>query len=216
MTGRLVSARLVGRRRELDVLADAVAQVRAADGPLFVLVAGEAGVGKTRLVEEALSSLVPTDVRVLVGRCVELGGAGRPLAPLVDILRALVATTATDDLDELLGIARAEFARLLPDLDRSALPPALGGDLGAPARLFELLLGVLGRLALDRPLVVVMEDLHWADRSTIDLLVFLARTVPSPVCYSLGPIGPMSCTDGTRSRRPSRSWRACAASRCCR
>jgi DNA-binding NarL/FixJ family response regulator len=171
----LVSPVLVGRRDELDVLV--AAAERAATGePAIVLVGGEAGVGKTRLVEEAATRASGSGARVVTGACVELGGEGLPFAPLVDILRALVRSMPPDELDAVLGPARRELARLLPELDPQA-PLASGADGSQASRLFELVLGVLGRLAGERPLMLVVEDLHWADRSTVDLVAFLVRTL---------------------------------------
>ncbi|HXD59126.1 MAG TPA: AAA family ATPase, partial [Thermoleophilaceae bacterium] len=138
---------------------------------------GEAGVGKTRLVEETAARAREKEVRVLIGSCVELGGEGLPFSPLVDALRSLIRVTPPDELDGFLGPARFELARLLPELDPDTalmtLPP---GDTGN-ARLLELVLGVVQRLAADRPLLLVIEDLHWADRSTLDLVALLVRAL---------------------------------------
>ena len=111
--------------------------------PGVVLVGGEAGVGKSRLLEAALEDA--PGVRVLTGGCIELGGDGLPFVPLVDALRTLVRTTPPDDLDRVLGPARGELARLLPELGAAGRSPR--PDSGSTAQLFELLLGVLGRLA---------------------------------------------------------------------
>ena len=72
------------------------------------------------------------------------------------------------------GPRAAELARLLPELAPAGAPPPAGGD---SAQLFELLLGVLTRLAAEQPLVLVLEDLHWADRSTLELVAFLVRAL---------------------------------------
>jgi DNA-binding CsgD family transcriptional regulator/tetratricopeptide (TPR) repeat protein len=171
----VVSPVLVGRRAELDVLVRA-GERAAAGEPAIVLVGGEAGVGKTRLVEEAAARAARDGTRVVTGACVELGGDGLPFAPLVDILRTLVRSMPPEELDEVLGPARRELARLLPELDPHA--PAVSAYDGSQAsRLFELVLGVLGRLAERSPLMLVVEDLHWADRSTVDLTAFLVRTL---------------------------------------
>jgi predicted ATPase len=173
MGGRMQSPTFVGRIEELQTL-DA-AQKRAADAdPAVVLVGGEAGVGKTRLVAE-LSSRCATGTRVLVGGCVPVGDGALPYAPIIEMLRALLADLGADALRELVGPSWQELARLLPALgapDRIVLP-----DQAAQARLFELVLGLLGRLGEQVPLVVVVEDLHWADRSTRDLLAFLVRNL---------------------------------------
>ena len=175
MPVEVVSPVLVGRERELGRLQSALTRTGAGD-TCVVLVGGEAGVGKSRLLDAAFGSGAPSDVRVLTGGCIELGGEGLPLVPLVEALRTLVRTTPGDDLDRFLGPARRELARLLPELalDEAAPPPPTAGS---TAQLFELVLGVLGRLGQDRPLVLIVEDLHWADRSTLDLVSFLVRAL---------------------------------------
>ena len=166
----MVSPVLVGREDELARLRAAVARTVAGE-PGVVLVGGEAGVGKSRLLEAALDG--QDGVRVLTGACIELG-EGLPFVPVVEVLRTVVRTTPPDDLDRLLGPARRELGRLLPELAVAGEPPAGGGS---TAQLFELVLGVLGRLGRERPLVLVVEDLHWADRSTLDLVAFLVRAL---------------------------------------
>src|SRR3954470_16659932 len=170
MIGSLVSPRLVGRDSELAVLSTA-AEHAAAGTPTAVLVAGEAGVGKSRLVTEAARRLEADGWRVLSGECVELGSEGLAFAPLTDVLRMLAASCTDDELAEVLGPARQELAWLLPELgDDSAPVPA-----ASPAQFLELVLSVMVRLARLRPLLLVVEDLHWADRSTLELVSFLVH-----------------------------------------
>ncbi|HMA46677.1 MAG TPA: AAA family ATPase, partial [Frankiaceae bacterium] len=173
MPPRLVSPHFVGRVAELGVLSDALGR---ADGgePATVVVGGEAGVGKTRLVEELSRRAAAGGALVLAGRAVEMGGDGLPFAPLVEALRALVRTIGADGVDRLLPGRRVELARLLPEL---AAPAAAGAADQPPGvgRLFDLVLSLLERLSADGPVVLVVEDLHWADRSTRDLLAFLVR-----------------------------------------
>jgi DNA-binding CsgD family transcriptional regulator/tetratricopeptide (TPR) repeat protein len=170
----LESPVLVGRRRELDRLS-ALLDRAAAGEPVVALVAGEAGVGKSRLVREVAGEARGRGMRVLIGGCVELGGEGMPLAPLVDMLRSIARTVPPDHLDECFGPARREFARLLPELDAGAAAGA-SPEVSA-AQLYEHVHGLLTRLAASRPTLIVVEDLHWADRSTRDLLVFLVQTL---------------------------------------
>ena len=185
MTATLTSPTFVGRTEELARLA-AAGERAAGDVPTSVLIGGEAGVGKTRLVGEVVAAARAAGVTVLHGGCVELGGEGVPFAPLVEALRAFVR-----DLDEpalarmVPGRSRVELARLLPELGPPAGPgagdrAAFGGDPGPWSEqglLFELLLGLLERLGAERPALLVVEDLHWADRSTRDLLAFLVRNL---------------------------------------
>jgi DNA-binding CsgD family transcriptional regulator len=159
---------IVGREAELAALRDALKRTRSAE-PSAVLVGGEAGVGKTRLVEEFCRS-VDGVAQVLTGHCLELGEEGLPYAPFGAALRELVHRNGPAVLE---GRER-EFARLLPELG-----PA--GDVDARrGQLFELVAALFGRVSADRPLVLVIEDLHWADRSTRDLIGFLVRSARLP------------------------------------
>jgi DNA-binding CsgD family transcriptional regulator/tetratricopeptide (TPR) repeat protein len=170
----LVSPVLVGRHAELGRLRSLLDQAVAGQ-PHVALVAGEAGVGKSRLVQEIARVARDSGVRVLVGGCVELGGEGLPLAPLTDMLRTVVRSSSGQELDLCLGAARLPLARLLPELspDSSGHHP----QEGSPTQLFEHVLGLITWLAVTRPLLVVVEDLHWADGSTLDLVAFLVQTV---------------------------------------
>jgi DNA-binding CsgD family transcriptional regulator/tetratricopeptide (TPR) repeat protein len=174
MGGRVASPTFVGRLEELGLLE--AARVRAANGePAVVLVGGEAGVGKTRLVAELAARCAADGVRVLFGGCIPVGEGTLPYAPVVEALRTLLAEIGVEAVRELVGPSWPELARLLPALGE----PDHTGPPGqaAQARLFELLLGLLGRLGQLAPLVLVVEDLHWADRSTRDLLAFLVRNL---------------------------------------
>ena len=170
----------VGRREEIASLTALLE--RAADGePGFAIVAGEAGVGKTRLVTELAGQAADSGFTVLAGHCVELGAEGLPLAPLIDALRTLARTTARTELADVLGPARRGLGRLLPELDPGASSPEQGADPAADgvqvSQLLELVLGLLGRLSARRPLLLVLEDLHWSDQSTRELVAFLIRSL---------------------------------------
>jgi DNA-binding CsgD family transcriptional regulator/tetratricopeptide (TPR) repeat protein len=121
-------------------------------------------VGKTRLVSELAARAGAQGARVLTGDCVDLGDGELAFAPIVSALRGLSA-------DELGGSA-VGLAPLLPQLDA---PEAASESPPSQGRVFELLLGLLGRLAEARPLVLVFEDVHWADRSSRDFLSFFVR-----------------------------------------
>src|SRR4051794_22377292 len=106
-----------------------------------------------------------------------MGGEGLPFGPLARAFRSLRRDTSPEQLDELIGPARSELGQVLPDLDPdSALSRAPLGE-GGTARLLELVVGVIARIAADRPLMFVIEDLHWADRSTLDLVALLVRAL---------------------------------------
>jgi DNA-binding CsgD family transcriptional regulator/tetratricopeptide (TPR) repeat protein len=180
----VVSPVFIGRREELASLAGQLEQARAKE-PAFALIGGEAGIGKTRLTRELASLAASRDCCVLTGQCVELGGEGLPLAPLVDALRTLARTMPPDLLAEVLGPAAPALSRLLPELARAtssvASPPAAPTDLASEdmskAQLLEHVLGTLDRLSGVRPVLLAVEDLHWADRSTLDLVAFLFRSL---------------------------------------
>ncbi|WP_234590922.1 AAA family ATPase, partial [Micromonospora sp. MH99] len=129
--------------------------------------------GKTRLLEEFAATA--GGARVLVGQCLELGEAGLPFAPFAAALRAVLRA----DGAEVFAGYEAEFARLLPELGR--VPAGLTAPSTRPLTdaprgyLFDLVAELFQRLADVRPLLLIIEDLHWADRSTRDLIGFLVR-----------------------------------------
>jgi hypothetical protein len=308
MSVGVVSLVFIGRREEVASVTALIGRAQAGE-PAFVLIFGEAGVGKTRLVSELAARASGAGFLVLTGQCVELGAEGLPLAPLVDALRTLARTMVPEALAEVLGPAGPGLARLLPspaddplrvrdllgvpglglrlltdvsgvdrvirhvyttdlpdpgryltpgdlvltgmiwrrepgDADRfvSALAKAGAGVLGAgealgevppeliqacgrhgvtllavsaetsfatvteavgswlaseratamtpaaaagglggeeiqTAQLLELVLGLLLRLSATQPVMFVIEDLHWADQSTLDLAAFLVRSL---------------------------------------
>jgi DNA-binding CsgD family transcriptional regulator/tetratricopeptide (TPR) repeat protein len=175
-----VSSRLIGRDAELATLLDAVRE--AGEGhPVLAFVAGESGVGKSRLLTE-LSRRARDEVgaRVLSGECVELGDGELPYAPLVGALRPLVRA-GDPGLLELPAAARAELAALLPGLAVEGGPVRDNRietqQSQAQSRLFEALLAALDRIGRDEPVLLIIEDIHWADRSTRDFLSFVGRNL---------------------------------------
>jgi DNA-binding CsgD family transcriptional regulator len=159
----------VGRVEELAALDTAFERVR--DGrPSAVFIGGEAGVGKSRLVGE-FGARAAGAARVLSGYCLELSAEGLPFAPFTGVLRELVRDLGADGVAALLpGQGARELARLLPELGE----PGIQGDPGeARARMFQQVLALLEHLAKAGPVVLAIEDAHWSDRSTRDLLVFL-------------------------------------------
>ncbi len=174
------SARFVGRADELARLEEAVG--RAVEGtPTTVLLGGDAGVGKTRLIGEFTDRARGQGVLVLTGGCLELGDGGLPYGAVTEMLRGLAEEVGLPELRRLAGSGARELQRLAPGvhpIERSA-GAGQDGELDASSqlRLFEALLGLMGRLAAGAPLVIVIEDVHWADASTRDLLVFLAHNL---------------------------------------
>src|SRR5262245_3865989 len=139
-----VAAPLVGRARELWELERALAAAQAGSGAA-VLIAGEAGIGKTRLASELVTRARAANFGVLLGRSIDLVGTELPYQPFVEALRPL----------------------------GGHLPV----DAGSQLRVFEQTLELLTERATTTPVVLVLEDLHWADTSTLDLFVYLAHNV---------------------------------------
>lgn len=162
----------VGRVAELHQLN---ANLRAARAGEFrvVLVAGEAGIGKSRLVAEFLDR--STDIQVMVGACLPLEYASLPYAPIIDALHGLVHAVPAPQLDELMGPARDAVGLLLPELEQDQPQSATGIEPAARLRFFDLILGVVERAATGTAVVLVIEDVQWADAATRDLLRFLVR-----------------------------------------
>jgi DNA-binding CsgD family transcriptional regulator len=174
MSGRAASPFLVGRDEQMAALDAAFDSVRQG-GPTAVLLGGEAGVGKSRLVSEFGRAATAAGARVLTGGCLELGTDGLPFAPFTAVLRDLVHELGADAVASMLpGRTTRGLARLLPELGEPDTSSDIFLDPGeARARLFEEVLSALDHLARHSPVVLVIEDAHWADRSSRDLLTFL-------------------------------------------
>ncbi|HEY0620599.1 MAG TPA: AAA family ATPase [Kribbella sp.] len=152
--------RLAGRAVELHHLAQAL-QNAAGGLPGAIVVHGEAGVGKTRLVREACNE---PDIQVLWGSCVHFGGASVPFAPIIGALQDwLSKTESTERVEVLTGVE--ELGSLLPSLGTARV-----GDAG---RLLPLIDLVLNRIAERRTTVLIIDDLQWADVASLDVLAYL-------------------------------------------
>ena len=172
MATRVTSTRLVGRADELAELEAAFAE--AGSGTAAVaLVAGDSGVGKSRLVAELVARVVEGGGRALSGECVDIGEGEIPYAPLISALRPL-AREGHPALAAISDATRAELAAVMPALDHGAATP---GDAGAQGRLFEAALALLRELGGHARVLLVLEDIHWADSSTRAFLAYLARTL---------------------------------------
>ncbi|MBV9413519.1 MAG: AAA family ATPase, partial [Solirubrobacterales bacterium] len=177
MAARVTSSRFVGRTGELEALERASREV-AEQRPVVVLLGGESGVGKTRLVREFERRVSEEDeVLVLRGEAVEEADGELPYAPLIGALRPLVRGR-NPALDALGRGTRAQLAALLPGIDEE---PAVTerNDPSAQLRLFEGLLDLIDVLSAERAVVLALEDVHWADRSTRTFVDFLARSLRS-------------------------------------
>ena len=168
----------VGRDSELDRLVAGLDDAIAGRGRLFLL-AGEPGIGKSRLAEELIAHARGRGARVLVGRCWEAGGAPA-YWPWVQSLRTYVRDAPPDVLRPDLAAGFADLAEVLPELRRHLPEPAQPGPHatdGARFRLFEAATSLLLSATRDRPLVLVLDDLHAADEPSLLLLRFVAREI---------------------------------------
>jgi DNA-binding CsgD family transcriptional regulator len=202
MDAGFVSPVMVGRSGQMAEMKRVFGQV-CEGSPGVVLLGGEAGAGKSRLITEFTDAVAGQAV-LLSGGCVDLGDAGLAFAPYTAALRGLVRQFGADEVAALVpGGVPAELGRLLPALGAPRPPdPGPGGDAGtARARLFEELLGLLENLADRQPVVMVIEDVHWADRSSRELLAFLARNLRPPAAVL---IVVSYRTDGLKAGHPLR------------
>src|SRR5262245_58870950 len=177
-------APLIGRERELGQLT-ALLDEAWAGGRRAGLISGEAGVGKSRLAAALGALVVDRGGHVLLGRCYE-SERSLPFAPWIDALRAARLAAKSDVMGALSPVWRSELARLLPELADGAAPPADPSD---ALRLFEAVGRCLNALAERAPLLVILEDVHWADELSLRLGAFLGRH---------GSTGPMLVLATTR------------------
>jgi DNA-binding SARP family transcriptional activator len=195
-TARALEPVVVGRRAELEALRIAMAEAWRGHGQV-VLVRGEAGIGKSRLVDELMAHARASGGGVLVGRSYESAQI-LPFGPWVEAFRKgqVLEPARLAGLD---AAWQAELARLFPELGEPGPAPAPGAQ--DYLRLFEALARLLAHLAMAQPLAVILEDLHWADEMSLRLLAFLGRR---------GDTWPLFLP-GRLARRTSPSSRGCAS-----
>ena len=162
---------LIGRDPEVTQLHEVMAAAWAGHGQV-VAVVGEAGIGKSRLLADLAAETAGRGGSVLLGRAYESEQI-LPFGPWVDALRQGAVLMNARSLEGLEGVWLAELARLFPELFTSGLPAV--AEPGDPLRLFEALARLLRHLALRQPLVVMLEDVHWADDMSLRFLAFLGR-----------------------------------------
>ena len=172
MATRMTSDRFVGRSAELAELRAALEEA-IGSRPSLALVGGESGVGKSRLADELARHAREAGARVLSGDCVELGDDELPYAPLLTALRPLVRQ-GDPSLQALAPQLRSALDAILPGVGGGAAPEQV-----SQSTVFEALLAVLQSLAEEEPVLLVIEDLHWADSSTRSFIGFLSRTMCS-------------------------------------
>jgi len=172
---RALAPAMIGRQAQLRELEEYLEQTRGGAGRLVFLV-GDAGVGKTRLLREFAGRVQADGVTLLEGHCYDERPAP-PYGPFVDVLRAFVRQRGPDSVAQVAGAWASSLAPLLPELELpSSAPHPTGDPQSEKRRLFEAIARVFRAIA-QRGLVLVLEDLHWSDQSSQELLAYLARAV---------------------------------------
>ena len=170
---RVLCPILVRRDDELAVLEDALLAAHRGESR-FVMVAGDAGIGKTRLITELAGSARKLGGAVLWGSCSE-AELSLPYLPFVEAIGNYLAAQDVAALGERLGPARRELAQLFPQLSDGTPPEPAGDPAQAKLRLFEGVVALLAAASERQPVLLVVDDIHWADESTRELLDHLSR-----------------------------------------
>lgn len=201
MARRMTSPVLVGRTEVVGQLQAALDDAREGE-PRHVVIGGEAGVGKTRLLSKVRELAEAQGSRVLLGGCVSMGGAGLPFAPYTEILRSLVAQDGAPAVSALAGRAVADLSRLVPALSPDSVPPEQ--ELWAQTRLYEALHDLLRRLSERNPLLLQLEDMHWADAGTLAATSYLLRAARGDAVTIVATFR----SDEITRKHPLRPWLA--------
>jgi DNA-binding CsgD family transcriptional regulator len=167
---------LIGRSAELTTLCLLADRARSGAGQI-VLLSGEAGIGKSRLVAEATTYASAQGFRLLQGQCFP-ADRSCPYAPLLDLLRSRFAAASREQVVADMGAVASALSPLLPDLlpqpsDRAPLPPL--GSAQEKQRLFAALAHLILRETATQPVLLVVEDLHWSDDTSLEFLHYLGR-----------------------------------------
>jgi DNA-binding CsgD family transcriptional regulator len=187
---------VIGRERELAAIDQGLSRVGAGDGQVLVL-AGDAGVGKSRLVAEARQQAQRRGFRLLEGRCFE-SDAAVPFGPLIDLLQTRLDGMPPEELVAEFGAVVPELSRLLPELTAlvpEAAPPPPSDFAAEKHRLFRALTRFIVGPAGARPALVVVEDLHWSDAASLEFLLAFVRRVAAQrvlvlLSYRSDEVGP--------------------------
>ncbi len=187
MRETFISPILVGRTQELEILDRALRAAQGGAGRV-ILLAGESGIGKSRLAAELGERAAAAQFLIWRGYCSEQDSSF-PYAPWIDALRAFLVPRNAAEVNELLGASASELVKLLPEL--AALMPSIQPTLPLePAaerhRLFETFARLAVWLVASRPLLIILEDLHWSDELSIELLLFFIRRIATLPVLILG------------------------------
>jgi tetratricopeptide (TPR) repeat protein/DNA-binding CsgD family transcriptional regulator len=178
---------IVGREAHIDLIHQLAMQARAGKGAV-ALVAGGAGIGKSRLVAQAQARLVAEGFTVLRGNCFE-SDRSLPYAPFVDLFHSFILGHSPDQIPDLFGSDASEFVRLLPELASWVPNTPVATPLESAAerrRLFDAILSFFVRRAAEKPLCIIIEDLHWADDSSLEILLYLSRRLAAQSMFLIG------------------------------
>ena len=186
----------VGRQREMAELSAALDDAISGQGRLVMLV-GEPGIGKTRTAQELASLAENQGAQVLWGWCYEEGSLSLPYLPFVEAMRAYVRSREADDLRQELGSGACDVARIVSEIrDKLQIELRTPGDPEEDRyRLLQAVSDFLRNAAQSQPLMLVLEDLHDADRGTLDLLTHVARNLVE------GKDPPITINDGVEALR---------------
>jgi hypothetical protein len=201
------SRALVGRDDEVAALEAALAQLQAGGGAAFAIT-GEAGLGKSRLLEELAARAESQDVDVIWGRCWEAGGAPA-FWPFIEALRELLRLRDADALAHALGPRARHLAGLLPELgDEDETGSGGATPQEARFRLLDAAAGLLREAARERPFVLLLEDMHAADESSallLDFVVRQTRDAPLLVASTWRPLEAQLAAVGASLEKAARS-----------
>ncbi|MFQ6029417.1 MAG: AAA family ATPase [Dehalococcoidia bacterium] len=206
------SAGFVGRDREMKELREILQESVSSQGRLVMLL-GEPGIGKTRTSQELADHAEELGVQVHWGRCYDGEGAP-PYWPWVQLLRSFLQRTDSDQLARQMGPGAADIGEIVPEVREklpNLVPPPVLEPEQARFRLFDSIGGFLRNLAQAQPLMLILDDLHWADRPSLMLLEFLVQELERAPVLIVGTYrdievsrgDPLSATLGNILRQPS-------------
>ena len=168
----------VGREAPLRTLLERLDRAVEGQGTVLLL-GGDAGVGKSRLVRDLKQEATARCIRVIEGRCSSTESSV-PYAPFMDALRFRIAKGEGEEVAKILGPLRAILAPIFPQLESAPTISEHASERERdPERPYALIFGVLERLASDDPMLLVLEDVHWADQTSLELLHHLAHRATS-------------------------------------
>lgn len=203
MAERLVSPVFIGRRRQLAAATSAIERTVGGRSS-HLLVIGEAGIGKTRFIDEVAALATARGTILIRGSCRAAGDGGVPYAPIAEGLRGLISNAPADLITSAVGSSGPDLARIAPAFGPDKNVPRREADDSLQARLFDSLLGFIERLSHRSPVLIVAEDLHWADAATRHVVAFLAGTLRTqPVTMALS-----YRSDELPRRHPTVTWLA--------